>query len=66
MIKSRRMRWTVHIAHVGEKNVYRILVGKRGGRRILGRPRHRQEDDIKMDLMRDGMGWHGLDCSGSE
>jgi hypothetical protein len=38
MIKSRRMRWTCHIALMGEKrNAYRILVGKPEGKRPLGR-----------------------------
>jgi hypothetical protein len=52
MIKSRRMRWTGHVARMGEKkNAYnRILVGKPEGRRPLGRPRRRLVDNIKMDL----------------
>jgi hypothetical protein len=42
MIKSRRTRWTGHIARKGEKrNGYRILAGKPEGKRPLGRPRHR-------------------------
>jgi hypothetical protein len=32
------------------RNVYRVLVGKPEGKRTLGRPRHRWEDGIKMDL----------------
>jgi hypothetical protein len=37
MIKSRRMRWTAHVARMGEKrNAYRILVGKPEGKRPLG------------------------------
>jgi hypothetical protein len=47
------------------RNVYRILVGKPEGKSPLGKPRHRQVDDIKIDLMRDRMGWYGLDRSGS-
>jgi hypothetical protein len=48
MIKSRRMGWAGHVAHMGEKrNAYRILVGKPEGNRPLGR--HRREDNIKMD-----------------
>jgi hypothetical protein len=42
------------------RGVYRVLVGKLGGKRPLGRPRHRWEDDIKMDLQevdREGMDW---------
>jgi hypothetical protein len=36
--------------------VYRVLVGKREGNRPLGRPRHRREDNIKMDLQEVGCG----------
>jgi hypothetical protein len=51
MIKSRRMRWDGHVARMGEKrNVYRILVGKPEGKRPLGRRRHRQMNNIKMNL----------------
>ena len=32
------------------RNAYRVLVGKPEGKRPLGRPRHRWEDNIKMDL----------------
>jgi hypothetical protein len=60
MIKSRRMRWTGHVAQMGEKrNVYRILVGKPEGKRPLGRPRRRWVDNIKMDLRE--VGWNGMD-----
>jgi hypothetical protein len=52
IIKSRRMRWTGHVARMGEKrNVYRLLVGKPEGSRPLGRPRRRWMDNIKMDLL---------------
>jgi hypothetical protein len=51
MINSRRMRWAGHVARMGEKkNAYRILVGKPGGKRSLGRPRRTCVDNIKMDL----------------
>jgi hypothetical protein len=51
IIKSRRMRWAGHVARMGEKrNSYRILVGKPEGKRPLGRPRRRWEDNIRMDL----------------
>jgi hypothetical protein len=51
MIKSRRMRWARHVARMGEKrNAYRIFVGKLEGKRELGRPRRRWEDNIKVDL----------------
>ena len=49
VIKSRRMRWAGHVARVEERRgVYRALVGKPEGKRPLGRPRRRWEDDIKM------------------
>jgi hypothetical protein len=41
------------------RNVYRILVGKRGGKIPLGRPRCRWLDNIKMDLRE--IGWDGMD-----
>jgi hypothetical protein len=51
MIKSRRMRWAGHEARMGEGTcVYRVLVGKSEGKRPLGRPRRRWEDNIKIDL----------------
>jgi hypothetical protein len=60
-IKSRRMKWAGHVARMGAKrNACRILVGKPEGKRPLGRPRCKWEDNIKMDF-RDkgwgGMGW---------
>jgi len=46
-----RIRWAGHVAHMGERRgAYRVLVGKPEGNRPLGRPRHRWEDNIKMDL----------------
>jgi hypothetical protein len=57
MIKERRMRWVGHVAHMVEvSGAYNILVGKPDGRRPLGRPRHRWEDNIKMDLGEIGFG----------
>jgi len=47
------------------KGIYRILVGKRKGKRTLGRFRRRWEDNIKMDLREVGCGVCGLDRSGS-
>jgi hypothetical protein len=45
------MRWAGHLACMGEKmNACRILVGKPKGKRPVGRPRHRWEDIIKMDI----------------
>jgi hypothetical protein len=51
IIKSRRMRWSGHLARMGEKrNAYRLLVGKPEGKRPLGRPSCRWVDNIRMDL----------------
>ena len=61
-MKSRRMRWTGHVACMGERmGVYRVLVRKSEGKRPVGRPRIRWEDNIKMDLQEMGCGaWTGL------
>jgi hypothetical protein len=59
MIKSRRMRWAVHVARIGAKlNAYRVLVGKPEGRRPLGQHRCRWVDNIKMDLT--DIRWSGM------
>jgi hypothetical protein len=51
VMKSRRMRWAGHVAHMREgRGVYRVLVGKPEGRRPLGRPRCGWEDNIKVGL----------------
>jgi len=51
------MRWTGHVARMGERRgLYRVLVGKPEGKRLLGRPRRRWEDNIKMDLQEVGCG----------
>jgi hypothetical protein len=49
------------VVHIGEgRGVYRVLVGKPEGRRPLGRPRRRWEDNVKMDLQEVGCGvWSG-------
>jgi hypothetical protein len=61
MIKSRRMRWAGHVAHMqAKRNAYRILVLKPKGKRRLGRTRRRWADNIKMDLKE--RGWGGMDC----
>jgi hypothetical protein len=45
------LRWAGHVARLGEvKGEYNFLVGRPEGRRLLGRPRRRWEDNVKMDL----------------
>jgi len=59
VIKS-RMRWAGHVELVGDKRgIYRVLVVKHEGKRPLGRPRPRWEDNINMDLQEVGCG--GMD-----
>jgi hypothetical protein len=60
VIKLRRMRGAGHIERMDEgRGAYRILVGRPEGRRPLGRPRLRWEDNIKMDLQE--VGWRCAD-----
>jgi len=55
--KSKKMRWVGHVACMGErKGVDRVLVGKPEGKRLLGRPRRRWKDNIKVDLREVGCG----------
>ena len=57
VIKSRRMRWAGHVARMEEgRGVHKVLVGKPEGKRPLGRPTRRWEDNIKMDLQEVGKG----------
>jgi hypothetical protein len=57
VINARRMRWAEHVAHMGEvRGTYNILVGRPERRRPLGRPKHRWEDNIKMNLGEIGFG----------
>ena len=57
LIKSRRMRWATHVERMGERRgVYRVLVGKREGKRPLWRPRLRWEDNIKIYVQEVGCG----------
>jgi hypothetical protein len=64
MIKSRTMRWAGHVARMGEtRNAYRVLVGKREGKRPQGRPRRRWVDNIRMDwidMAQDRDQWRAL------
>jgi hypothetical protein len=61
VIESRRMRWVGHVARMGKgRGVYRILVWKPEGKRPLGRPTRKWEDNIKMGLREtwiDGANW---------
>jgi hypothetical protein len=60
VVKSRRMRWAGHVARMGDdRGVYSVLVGKPEGKRPLGRPRRRGEDNVKMDLQEVGRGGRG-------
>jgi hypothetical protein len=55
VVKSRRMRWAGNVARMGEvRGVHRVLVGKPEGKRPLGRPRRRWEDNINMDVYLEG------------
>jgi hypothetical protein len=60
VIKSRKMIWAGHVARMAERRgVNRVLVGKPEGKRQLGTPRRRWEDNIKRDLQ-----GYGLDRAG--
>jgi len=51
------MKWAENVARIGERRgVYRVLVGKPEGKRPLGRPRRRWEENINMDLQEVGCG----------
>ena len=64
VVKSRKMRWTGHVARIGEgRGVYRVLVGKPEGKMPLGRHRRRWEDNIKMDLQEVGGGGDCLELA---
>jgi hypothetical protein len=66
-MESRRMKVADHVARMGEKrNAYMLLVGKPEVKRPLGGSKNRWVDNIGMDLGEIGLGWCGLDCSGSE
>jgi len=63
-IKLRGMRWAGNVAHMREKRgMCRILVGKPEGKGPLGRPRHRWEDNTRMDFRKWVVGvWSGSNC----
>jgi hypothetical protein len=59
VIKLKIMRWAGHVAQMVEgRGIYRVVVGKPEGKRPLGRPKHRWEDNIEIDLQE--MGCRGL------
>jgi len=65
VIKWRRMRWAGHVARMGEeRGVFRVLLGKPEGKKLLGRPRRRWVDNIRMDLQEVGCGY--MDCGRTE
>jgi hypothetical protein len=65
VIKS-RMRWAGHVARKRERRgVFRVLVGNPEGRRPIGRPRRRWQDNIKMDFQKVRLWGCGLDRAGS-
>ena len=56
MNKTRRLRWTGHVARVEEgRTAFKILTGSPAGNRPIGRPNRRWEDDIRMDLKEIGI-----------
>jgi hypothetical protein len=60
VIKARRTKLAGHVARMRDKNSYDILAEKPEGKTLLGRPRSRWEDNIKMDLKE--IGWEVVDC----
>ena len=57
VIKWRRLRWAGHVARMGEgRGMHKVFVGKPEGKRPLGKPRRRWDDNIKMDLQEVGCG----------
>jgi hypothetical protein len=63
-MRTRSLPGVKYVARMG-RDVYRVLVGKREGKRPLGRPRRRRYDNIKMDLQKVRCGGNGLDQAGS-
>jgi hypothetical protein len=60
-MKLKRMSWEGHV-NGKRRNMYRLLVGKPEGKKLLGRPRHRWVDNIRMDL--EEVGWGDVDWIG--
>jgi hypothetical protein len=59
-IKENEMGGACNTHESERRNAYEIFVGKPEGKRPLGRPRRRWEDNIRMDLR--VIGWEGVDC----
>jgi hypothetical protein len=60
VVRSRRVRWVGHVARIGKmRKAYNIFVGKPEEKRRFGKPRHRWEDNIRMDLRK--IGWEGVE-----
>ena len=56
VIKSRRFRWAGHVVRMEEgRSAFKILTGKPTGKRHVGRPRRRSEDNIRMDVKEIGV-----------
>ena len=56
VIKSRRLRWAGHVLRMEKgRSAFKILTGKPTGKRPLGRPKRRWEDNIRMDLKEIGI-----------
>ena len=55
MIISKKIRCEGHVTRMGERRgIYRVLVEKSEGKRPLGRPRRKLEDNIKIDFQKVG------------
>ena len=64
VVKSGRIGWAEHVARIGEgRGVHKVLVGKPDGKRPLGRPRRRREDNIKIDLQEVGGGGNWMELA---
>ena len=65
VIKSRRLRWAGHVARMEEgRSAFKILTGKPIGKRHLGTPKRRWEDNIRMDLEEIGINaWNWVDSA---
>jgi hypothetical protein len=56
VIKSRRLRWAGQVAKMeGGRSTFKMLTGKSTGKRLLGRPKRRWEDNMRMDLEKIGI-----------